>query len=125
MLIGSGVDLGADLYHLEIVAKRYFPTVATDYRTAAKAAAADGMAAFQRPEFFGGGPLGPSMTAWTDLRESFVKMLTETAVNLELTSEALLLAVRQYAAADTAAANELSRLLDVNGQPQLGRPVTR
>ncbi len=116
----SGRELGADLYGLTIVAKRNFPTVATDYRHAQQSLAATSgqEAAFHRPDHFGGGPSGPAMAAWAELRDSVVQVVSETATSLELTSHALLLATSWYAAADQDAANEMSRLLSTNGAPQ-------
>ena len=120
----TGRELGADLYGLTIVAKRNFPTVATDYRHAQQALAATSSqeGAFRRPDHFGGGPSGPAMGAWSELRDTVITIVSETATNLELTSQALLLATSWYAAADQGAANELSRLLAADGTPQPEQP---
>jgi hypothetical protein len=111
--------LGADLYGLTIVARRNFPTVEEDYRSAHRAltATADMEGVFRRPEHFGGGVNGESMGTWIEVRDRMAHALYETATSLDETATALLLCVDYYAAADATAAAELARLNQVNGVP--------
>jgi hypothetical protein len=118
--VSNSTTLGADLYHLEVVAKRNFPTVAADYRTAHGAVAATTalQTGFRRPaDFGGGGPNGQAMEIWMRLRDGFGQVLADTATNLDLTAEALMEAVQVFAAADGAARAEMDRLNRVDGLP--------
>lgn len=111
--------LGADLYGLTIVARRNFPTVEEDYRSAHRhlVGTADMEGVLRRPDHFGGGPIGEAMHLWTQLRDRAAHVLSETATSLDQTAAALLLCVQYYAAADATAAAELDRLNRVNGIP--------
>jgi hypothetical protein len=122
----TGDKLGYDLYDLSIVAKCNFPTVALDVHHAQQAigATVGGEGVFNRPEHFvGGGGIGPAMTAWTELRETLIHVLTQTATSLDETADALNLAIKQYAATDQAASNRLNSLWGERGQPTPGKPA--
>jgi hypothetical protein len=112
----SGYDLGVDLYDLLRAAKHNFPTVVNEYRSALgnlnAAAAMEG--ALHRPEFFG---YPGVQRSWPEAVEGLRRMLDETATSLELTAEALLLAVDRYAAADTGARDALNTQLQAKGMP--------
>jgi len=112
----KGVDLGADLYKLEIMATRNLPDVAAEYSTAAAHVGATdgGGGAFSRDPIFGG-TQGPAYVPWTELRDTVKKFLSDTDYNLTETAHALQLAVQAYAETDSAASHELDRLRKQNG----------
>jgi hypothetical protein len=117
----SGVALGADLYDLKRVANRNFRTVINEFELAIgqidNAAGQKGV--LTRPDFFG----GPTVErAWPEALERLRHMLTETSTSLDLTAQALLLAVARYAAADEGAARELSLEIMEKGDPTPDRP---
>jgi hypothetical protein len=114
----SGKDLGADLYLLWRAGRDNMPSVAAEFATANRAVAAtqDGLEnAFLRSDYFGGDTRGPVYPAWTVLRDELQRVLGDTAVNLELTGEALCLAATEYARTDTGASDEFHRLIRDNG----------
>jgi hypothetical protein len=124
--VPNSTTLGADLYHLTVVAQHNFPTVAGDYRVAHDAVAStiDLQGVFRRPaDFGGGGPNGQAMEAWMRVRDTFAQMLTETTTNLDLTAQALMEAVRVFAAADSAARDAMNQLNQVDGVPYPLPPV--
>jgi hypothetical protein len=107
------VDLGADLYKLDVMATRNLPGVAGEYATAA---ATDGglTGAFSRDSVFGGAQ-GPAYGPWTELSDTVKKFLGDTDYYLTETAHALKLAVQAYAETDCAASDELKRLRTQNG----------
>jgi hypothetical protein len=112
----SGPELGVDLYDLLRAARRNFPTVVNEYHAAlANVDAAAGMQhALHRPDFFG----FPGVERyWPEALDGLRRALAETATSLELTGEALELAVSAYSQTDAAAAAELRRLIDAKGIP--------
>jgi hypothetical protein len=114
----SGKDLGADLYLLYRAGRDNLPSVAAEFANANRAVSAthDNLeAAFRRSDHFGGGAYGPVYSAWTGLRDELQRVLGDTAVNLELTGEALCLAATEYAKTDAGAAAEFNRLICDNG----------
>jgi hypothetical protein len=56
------------------------------------------------------GPYGPVLQAWSDLRDDVFAILRETAANLDLTGDALLLAAREHLRSDRAARDAFHRL---------------
>src|SRR5215475_4291866 len=115
-----GRDLGADLYHLWLAGKDNLPSVAGEYgRAASDVAATDSaFAVMWRPSRFGGDTYGPVYYSWTTLRDELQTILSETASNLTLTGEALVLAANQYAKTDRAVAAEMKRLIQTDGTVQ-------
>jgi hypothetical protein len=118
-----GVDLGADLYKLLVVAKDDLPSVSAIYGDVVAnygraRSALDG--AMTRPEHFGGGALGPVYTAWSDLHGAAAKFMTDTHTNLGETAAALAKAVDMYKESDQGAASQLDRLLAERGDPKPG-----
>jgi hypothetical protein len=119
----QGVDLGADLYKLLVVAKDNLPSVSVIYGDAMAKynQALSGLAAaMQRPEHFGGSP-GPVYGAWTAFHGIAAKFMSDTRSSLDATAAALEKAVEMYAATDQAAAAELKRLRESVGEPEAGR----
>jgi hypothetical protein len=78
---------------------------------------------FNRPFEFDGGGVGPAMTAWMDLRESVIHVLSQTASNLDDTSTALNLAINQYRATDEGARSRMDSLMHERGTPHPGTPA--
>jgi hypothetical protein len=118
-----GVDLGADLYKLLVVAKDDLPSVSAIYGDVVAEygrarSALDG--AMTRPDHFGGGALGPVYAAWSDLHGAAAKFMTDTQSNLEETAAALAKAVDMYKESDQGAAGQLDRLLAERGEPKPG-----
>jgi hypothetical protein len=114
----SGQDLGADLYQLWRAGRDNMPSVAAVFANANRSVSDthNGMeAAFSRSDHFGGGTYGPVYPAFTALRDELQRILGDTAVNIELTGEALCLAATEYAKTDAGAAAELARLRGTNG----------
>jgi len=112
----SGVTLGADLYDLRRAANHNFRTVINEYHLALgwvdDASTMEG--GLSRSDFFG----APGVQrAWPEALERLRHMLSETATSLDLTAQALLLAVSRYAAADDGAARELSLEIMQKGDP--------
>lgn len=105
----SGADLGADLYELYRAGKDNLPNVAEEYVSAGMSV---GHAAGMRPA-----SPGNAKVQWETVCGHVVKMLNDTAKNLDDTALALLMAVNEYAATDAAAKAELDRLISVNGTP--------
>ena len=121
----TGDRLGYDLYYLSVVANHDFPTVAADIHHARQALSATvgGEGVFNRPFEFDGGGVGPAMTAWMDLRESIIHVLSQTASNLDDTSTALNLAINQYRATDEGARSRMDSLMHERGNPHPGTPA--
>jgi hypothetical protein len=115
-----GKDLGADLYELWLAGTDNLPSVAAEYgRAASDVTATDSAyAVMWRPSRFGGDNYGPVYYSWTALRDELQSILGDTAGNLTLTGEALVLAANQYAKTDSAAAAEMKRLIQVDGTVQ-------
>ena len=116
----TGKDLGADLYHLWLAGKQNLPSVADQYgKAAAGVSSTQSVASVMwRPSRFGGDTYGPVYYSWTALRDELQTILSETAGNLTLTGEALVLAANQYAKTDRAAAAEMKRLIQTDGTVQ-------
>jgi hypothetical protein len=107
----SGKELGVDLYRLWWVGSFSLPAVASVYAHAhGRVEATDyGLApAFRRPPQFGGSQ-GPVFDPWLEMRRILLRILEETADNLECTGAALVMAADVYASTDQAAADELNR----------------
>jgi len=87
----SGVDLGADLYDLETVAKNYLPAVAGVYADVLARCkhVEDGLAKFPNlPEEFTKGDFD-GVTAYLGLATAAASVLEETKRNLDDTAVAL------------------------------------
>ncbi len=57
-----------------------------------------------------GGPYGPVRYVWADFRDDVFAILRETAENLDLTGDALMLAANEYMRSDQAAKDTFNRL---------------
>ena len=113
----QGVDLGVDLYRLQVVAKNDLPSVAAIYTDAdsqfsAVASSIDGV--MRRPAYFGD-TLGPVHSAWVALQDAAASVLATTASSLADTASVLADCVQRYADTDQAAAQEFNKLCTQDG----------
>ena len=113
----QGVDLGVDLYKLQVVAKNDLPSVAAIYTDAgnqfsAVANSVDGV--MRRPDYFGD-TLGPVHSAWVALRDAAASVLATTASSLTDTASVLADCAQRYADTDSAAAQEFNKLCAQDG----------
>jgi hypothetical protein len=71
-----------------------------------------------------GGPYGPVVDVWSDFRDDVFAILRETAENLDLTGDALMLAAREYMSSDKAAADKFRQLQPalIAGHPEKEPP---
>jgi hypothetical protein len=118
-----GVDLGVDLYELDIVAKDNLPSISAIYgdSVAAFNRARSGLdAAMQRPALFGASP-GPVRDAWVGLFDVTSKFFTDTKSNLDATADALGKAIELYEATDRGAADKFNSMLADRGEPKPGK----
>jgi hypothetical protein len=118
-----GVDLGVDLYELDVVAKDELPSISAIYgdSVAAYNRARTGLdAAMRRPDLFGGSP-GPVHDAWVGLFDVALKFFTDTKSNLDATADALSKAIELYEATDKGAADKFHSMLSDRGEPKPGK----
>jgi len=114
----SGYDLGVDLYKLWYAGRHDLPTLAEVYAKACNALADTDIgieSAFRRDVYFGPDRV---LDAWRTLRDSLHGFLRDSATNLEMTADALCLAVSAYKETDDGARQALTQLLEDNGEPR-------
>jgi hypothetical protein len=108
-----GRDLGVDIHELWLAGKEKLPAVAAQYDEAWRNVAAtndNALTALTVPsDLLGnhGEVLGP----WIALRDELLKILSDTATNLALAADALVMAAHAYARTDHRAGREFDRLM--------------
>jgi hypothetical protein len=118
-----GVDLGVDLYELDVVAKDDLPSISAIYgdSVAAYNRARSGLdAVMKRPDHFGPSP-GPVHDSWAGLFNVALKFFTDTQANLDATAAALSKAIELYASTDQEAADKFHAMLKDRGEPHPGK----
>jgi len=107
----TGEELGADCADLWEAGHYELKPLGARFRDAAAklALTEDGEHNFWRDTNLGG-PYGPVRSIWADFRDDVFDVLKETATNLELTGDALILAANQYLAADDVARQKFDEL---------------
>jgi hypothetical protein len=107
-----GRDLGVDIQQLWMAGKEKLPAVASEYRAAAGLVAsteASTLCALTLPSALLGGR-GDVLGPWTGLRDELLKILRDTADNLDAAADALLMAADAYARTDRGARDTFDRL---------------
>jgi hypothetical protein len=122
-----GKDLGVDIYELWLAGKEKLPTVAAQYDEARRHVASTddhAVTALTIPsDLLGnhGEVLGP----WIALRDELLTILTDTATNLTLVADALVIAADAYARTDHRAGREFDRLMQEDQDRELHREAAR
>jgi hypothetical protein len=110
-----GDELGADCLDLWEAGYYELKPLGVTFRDAAGQLdrADDGLYNMYRSSELGG-PYGPVREVWSDFRDDVFAVLRETAENLDLTGDALMMAAREYMRSDKAAKDKFVQL-----QPQV------
>jgi hypothetical protein len=100
----TGEELGADCVDLWEAGYYELKPLGAQFRDAAAklALTEDGESNFWRDTELNG-PYGPVRQVWADFRDNVFNVLRETAENLELTGDALILAANEYTNTDAIA----------------------
>jgi hypothetical protein len=121
----TGEELGADCLDLWEAGYYELKPLAAIFRDAAgKLDLADGGLSNMYRDAKLGGPYGPVRDTWSDFRDDVFAILRETAENLDLTGDALMLAANEYMSSDQAAKDKFAQLQPavIAAHPELAPP---
>ncbi|MEU4690015.1 hypothetical protein [Actinoplanes sp. NPDC023714] len=107
----SGEELGADLVDLYDAGRFKMKALAVEFRGAGAALVRTyGMTGVfaRHPDL--GGSSGPALGSWEALRDAIIEVIATTAVNMEDTGDALIMAADEYGKTDAIAARHFEEL---------------
>jgi hypothetical protein len=108
-----GKNLGVDIYELWLAGTARLPAVAALYDEARRNVATtddNALTALTIPSALLGNH-GEVLGPWTTLRNELLQILSDTATNLTLVGDALVMAAKAYADTDHRAEHEFDRLM--------------